>query len=391
VQSFVGVPVFFQDEPIAVVVADSKAPDAFGVESVASIGKFTAIISLLLSSYNQKYDLAADARLLGVVDRMRLDMRAAMDAYGVASAAAKAVSEIMDWDYLAVILYNAEKRGWMVVKSHSKASNLPYVSEGVTLSLDGSVFQQVLDDHKGHILQAPVSPSFRFHEKEAITGSGQLCAVPIITTRLPAGLLVVEYREGAQYGSRDLAVMTTLADIASLYLDVVSYMDLARKYLLIDEATRTASRSLLLQRATEELQRTRKFGGTSVFVLLGLDGPDELVAKFGPEGVDTILYQIGQTVKNSLPAYDVFGRFDASRFGILFLQTSAEDAYLRAEKLRKNVAGLVLSHGGTSFSVTVCLAGCAFSEHGDFDQILKVAQQALTLAVADGGNCVKVV
>ncbi|MBL0176114.1 MAG: diguanylate cyclase [Ignavibacteria bacterium] len=391
VQSFVGVPVFFQDEPIAVVVADSKAPDAFGVETVASIGTFTSIISLLLSSYNQKYDLAADARLLDVVDRMRRIMQTSMDAYGIASASAKAISEILDWDYLAVILYNAEKRGWMVVKSHSKAANLPYVSEGVTLSIEGSIFQSVLDRQKGCILAAPAAPAFRFHEKEAISGAGQLCVVPVITTRLPAGLLVVEYRDVSQYGDRDIRVLTTLAEITGLFLDVVSYMELARKYLLIDEGTRTASRTLLLQRNTEEHQRITKFGGNAVFFLLAVDGPDELAAKYGQEGLETILFQVAQTVKAGLFAYDVLGRFDATRFGILLIQTTADEAYLRAEKIRKSVAGLVLSRGGSSFSVTVCLAGCAFAESGDIEHVLKVAQQAMNLAVGDGGNCVKVV
>lgn len=391
VQSFVAVPVYFDDEPIAAVVADSMAPDAFGVETVASIGRFTSIISLLLAGFNQKFNLSADAKLLATLGAMRRSMQSVMDPYGVASAAAAAAADVLDWDYMAVILFNNEKRCWSVVRSQSRAASLPYVSEGVTVSMDGSVLRPALDEQDARIIASPKQPAYRFHEKETIASQGEICAAPILTPRRCLGLLVVEYREGSQYGSRDITVLNQIADMAGLFLDAQQTRELARKHLLIDEATRVSSRTFLLQRLNEEHARMRKASGEAVFFLIGLDNPEEVTARYGQDGLDEILAQLGQVVRGTVQIYDVLGRFDSSRFGLLMLHTGAEDAYLRGEKIRKAIAGLVLSQDGTSFSVTASLAGCAFSEGRDLDHVLRVCEQAMNLAVGDGGNCVKVV
>ncbi len=390
-RSFVGVPMYFGSEVIAVLAADSKARDAFGLETVASLGRFTSLITLLLGSYNQKFDLAADARMLAVLDALQHRIEENHDAYGIASVAAKAVTEIMDWDYVAVVLHSPERKSWIVVKSMAKAANLPYISEGVTVDMEGSVLRAALDGDSGIIVDAPVTPAWRFHEKEAINSFGQLCAVPLVTSQAYYGLIIVEYRETHQYAKQDLAVLRRIATRSAQALEVTRLYDHTRKHLIVDEATQTASRTLLLRRLREEQERLAAMGGSAVFFLAAIDNPDELVQKHGEQEVEQVLSRIGGTLQEHVKPYDVVGRFDRFGFGLLLMHSSPEDAYLRGEKVRKAVAGNVITHGGSSYSVSVSIAGCTVSQNSDVDHILKLAQQALERAVADGGNCVKVV
>jgi len=390
-KSFVGVPLFFMDEPIAVLVADSTAPDAFGMETVATIGKFTTLIALLLSSYNQKFDLAADAKLLAVIDRMRDTIQKHMDRYGVADATVTAATEILDWDYVAVILFTPEKQNWTVIKSHSKSPNIPYIAEGVSIDIEGSVLRSVFDGELGQIIDVPRHGKYRFHEKEAIASEGQMCAVPLVRGERWLGLAVVEYRESHQYAKRDLEVFRHIADVAGTYLDMLHFEDLSRKHLMIDVKTRLASRNLLLQRLTEETQRLKVHDGQGVFCLLALDSPDETLHRYGQTGLDGILRELADIVKKHLNGFDVAGKFDLSRFGAIMIQTSAEDAFLRCEKIRKEIASHLLTCNGSSFSVTASISGCVFTGGMDIDQILKIAQQAMDRALSDGGNCAKIV
>lgn len=391
IHSFVGVPLYFGSEAIAVLAADSKARDAFGLETVAALGRFTSLLALLLGSYNQKFDLAADARMLAVLDSMQHRIEENLDAYGIASVAARAVTEIMDWDYAAVVLHSPERKSWIVVKSLAKAANLPYISEGVTVDMDGSVLRAALDGDGGVIVDAPVTPAWRFHEKEAINSFGQLCAMPLVTPQAYYGLIVVEYRETHQYAKQDLAVLRRIATRAAQALEVTRLYDHTRKHLIVDEATQTASRTLLLRRLREEQSRLAAMGGNAVFFLAAIDNPDELVQKHGEQEVEQVLARIGGTLQEHIKPYDVVGRFERYGFGLLLMHSSPEDAYLRGEKVRKAVAGNVITHGGSSYSISVSIAGCTVSQNSDVDHILKLAQQALERAVADGGNCVKVV
>ena len=391
VKSFVGVPMFFNGDIIAVVAADSKAPDAFGLETVGSIGKVTSLINLLLGSYNQKFDLAADSRMLGVLDHMQEGIDRNLDSYGVATVTARAVTEIMDWDYVAVILHSPERKSWVVVKSLAKAANLPYISEGVTVDMSGSVLKSGLDSTTGIIIDAPAPPAYRFHEKEAINSFGQLCIVPLVTSRAYYGLLVVEYRENHQYADQDLSILRRIAVRAATAIENARLFEKTRKHLLLDEATQTSSRTLLLRRLAEEQERIRARGDSAVFFLVRLDSPEDLQQKHGAYEIEEILYKIGKTLKEHVSSFDVVGRFDDVSFGVLLLYSTPEDAYLRGEKIRKAVAGNVLAHGSSSYSISISIAGCTLSQSTDPEHILKLAQQAMDRAISDGGNCVKVV
>ena len=391
IKSFVGVPMYFNGEVIAVLAADSRAQDAFGLETVTSLGRFSSLINLLLGSYNQKFDLAADARLLHVLDSLQDGINSNHDAYGISTAAARAAGTIMDWDYIAVVLHSPERKSWVVVKSLAKAANLPYISEGVTVDMDGSVLRYVLDSSQGIIIDAPSPPAYRFHEKEAINSFGQLCVVPIVTSRAYYGLLIVEYRENHQYAAQDLAIMRRIAGQTAISLENARLNEHNRKNLLVDEATQTASRTLLLKRLQEEQERIKIKGESAVFFLVKLDGVEELEQKHGLHSIEEILFKIGSTLHEHINAFDIVGRFDATTFGVLLLYSSPEDAYLRGEKIRKMVSGNVMSQGGSSYSISISIAGCTVSQSSDTDHVLKLSQQALDRAVSDGGNCVKVV
>lgn len=391
VQSFVGVPVYFADEAIAVLVADSRVPDSFGAESVAVIGKTAALVALMLRSYNQKFDLAADARLLGVLTRQRRTSTDHQDTYGAADAALEAVAEIMDWDYAAVVLYNAERLAWQVVKSRAKTASLPYIAEGVVVDVERGVLARALEEMQGVRIESPAPPRYRFHEKEALPSGGEMCVMPMIAAGRCLGLLVVEYREAHQYGARDLVVLEQIAALGAQFVESARMHELSRRALLVDEHTGAASRTLLVQRLGEEIARMDAGEYPAVFFLVALDQPDELLHRYGKHGLESILSNVVTVVRTQLAAFDVLGRFDLGRLGLLMIGTTAEESYLRGEKLRKSISGHVFALDGITFSVTVSIAGCAFSRGADVDHVLRVAQQAMDRALGDGGNCVKVV
>jgi diguanylate cyclase (GGDEF)-like protein len=389
--SFVGVPMYFGDETIAVLTADSTAADSFGLETIATMGKFTALIAHVLASYNQKYDLAADAKLAAVTRSLQREIAAHFDTYGIAASLARAVTAVLDWDFLAVIMQQTQTKNWVVVHSRTKAANLAYVSEGVTVEIDGSIFRAAVDSGDPAILAAPKAPEYRFYMKEAIASSGQLCVVPFAFNTASPALLVVEYREQNQYGQRDLETAAFLSELATQHFEIYQLRETSRRNLLSEEHLQVGSRAFFMQRLEEEYHRCRATGEQGVYFTIAVDGVDELLQKYGDDGLDIVLAHTARILRGGLQAFDVIGRVDRARFGVLLIHTSTEDAYLRGEKLRKAIAGHVVVYGGISFSISVSIAGCTFSSAMDLEDILKICNQAMDRAIADGGNCVKVV
>ncbi len=55
IRSFVGVPLFYGKKLAGVLALDSKEGDAFGIESIYSLGRIVRVISILISLFEDKY------------------------------------------------------------------------------------------------------------------------------------------------------------------------------------------------------------------------------------------------------------------------------------------------------------------------------------------------
>jgi GGDEF domain-containing protein len=391
IRSFVGVPLIFGNEVIAVLAADSRAIDSFGLETVSTIGRFCALVTTLLASYNQKFDLASDSRMLGNLDHLGEALHGVMDRNGVAKAALDAVTTIMDWDFATVILRSQDRDAFIVETSRSRATNMSYISEGVTVDIDGSVLRAALGGTSPHILDAPSAPYYRFHEKEVVSSTGELIIAPIVTQRRHHGLIVVEYREKHQYGSQDCRSLSRIADLVGTALETIRLHELTRDRLIIDEQTQMLSRPLLLRRLAEEQLRIKDAGGSAVFLIISIDNREELIERHSEADVTHILRLTGNATAEFLKPYDVLGRYDVGSYGLLLTANGTEEAYLKGEKIRKAIAGTVVPGIGGNYSITVSIAGCTLTQTSDVEHVRRIAGQALDRAFSDGGNCVKVV
>jgi GGDEF domain-containing protein len=75
---------------------------------------------------------------------------------------------------------------------------------------------------------------------------------------------------------------------------------------------------------------------------------------------------------------------------VLLVNTTASDAYLWGEKLRKLVAGHVMTVGGKSFSVTLSAGVCGLSKGMDAAGLQAGTLHVLGKAIEHGGNMVRV-
>ena len=83
-----------------------------------------------------------------------------------------------------------------------------------------------------------------------------------------------------------------------------------------------------------------------------VDALDEHAQRYGAEGVDAILAGIAHTLRSNIRPYDALGRQGENRLGVLLVQTTSGDAYLWAEKLRKQIAGQVITAGSRSLTAS---------------------------------------
>lgn len=396
VKTFVGVPIFYSQlamepqSPVAVLAIDCLEQDAYGNETLASLGHVTKLVSGLIRSYTDKYDLLLDSELLRSITRMREQLKIDFTIHTVARSLVEETSRLVGWDYLTVVLFDETRKAW-VVQMVMNRMNDPYV--GVTnivdhqRSLVGDVIQSATCKIVDHIEQSNLP---RFYRTERCESKGSLVILPLNSLSRCYGALVVESKDARSYSDADVKLLQKIVDSASWAFEILGLTEVTNAYVTLDETTGVANHKYFMGRVQEEVQRANDFASDLSIVMISIDSISEHMNRLGKDGCDFVLQNVGRMVKNSIRPYDLVGRFDFNRFAVLLVNTTPNEASLWAEKLRKNVASNIINVESRSFSVTISVGiSGAVNEMSDME-LLEKADRVLKKAVEAGGNIVRV-
>ncbi len=395
VRSFVVVPVFFAGPtggrvPVAVLAIDSKAEDAFGQETIALLGNFTKLVSALIKSYTDKYDLLVDSEVLNAVRRMQQIFLADRSSGSIFNALMEETSRLINSDILSVVQYDDEKQKWVVAKVLNRVQ-VPLIAEGEVVDFHGSLVGSVIRSNNHELvndLELHAATLFHPEEKRGIGGS--VIVLPISSLNKCYGALCVLSGDKHNYTHREVQLLYRLVDPAAAALEIVSLGEMINEHMVIDERTGLLNRRHFLEEVERELQRSDDFGPDCSFVNVGLDDHGELVERYGKDGFDSILYAIAHVIRSGVRPYDVVGLLDRHHLGAVLVNTSANDAYIWAEKVRKSIASQILSVGDRTFSVTISVGICGATEGMTVEEFLGNATQVLNTVAERGGNLVSV-
>lgn len=396
VKTFVGVPIFYSQlaiepqSPVAVLAMDCLEQDAYGNETLTSLGHVTKLISGLIRSYTDKYDLLLDSELLRSITRMRDQLKMDFTIHTVARSLVEETSRLVAWDYLTVVLFDETRKAWAVQMVMNRMND-PYV--GVTnivdhqRSLVGDVIQSATHKIVDHVEESNLP---RFYRTERCESNGSLMILPLNSLSRCYGALVVESKDAHFYSESDVKLVGRIVDIASWAFEILGLTEVTNTYVTLDETTGVANHKYFVGRVQEEVQRANDFSTDISIAMISIDSISEHMNRLGKDGCDFILQNVGRMIKNSVRPYDLVGRFDFNRFAVLLANTTPNEASLWAEKLRKNVASNIINVESRSFSVTISVGiSGAVNETSDME-LLEKADRVLKKAVEAGGNIVRV-
>jgi diguanylate cyclase (GGDEF)-like protein len=395
VKSFIGVPVYYQGRDaertvVGVLAIDSKAEDAFGQETLALLRQFTKLLAALIKSHTEKYDLLVDSELVTSIRRMHDSIRENLDLRTIVSALVEQTKRLIGYDYLAVTMFNDDKRAWVIYHVDIPHEGT-YISPHQIIKTDNSLVSTVLERNK-HILVDDLSTIEipRFNEEEKIDSQGSILIAPISSFKKCYGTVSLERRDRSGYSGRDIEVLYRLVENVASALEILYMSELVDKYVIIDEVTGLLRKNYFEQRMKEEIRRADDFGSDLTYLLFSIDNMQQLIDRFGKEGFDTAIFAFSNFLRNAVRHYDIIGRLDYNKFGIILLNTPANEGYLWAEKIRKNFSSQVLTMIDKKTSITISSGVCGLTESMQFGELTQHVTAALQKAVEGGGNIVRV-
>ncbi|HVZ40062.1 MAG TPA: GAF domain-containing protein [Candidatus Kapabacteria bacterium] len=387
-RSFVGVPVFFRREVVGVLAADSNDENAFDEVSVATLAEYTRLIAGLIRSYTEKYDLHLIARTLDAFDHMSRDFSGtAPGPVHTAETLASQVAGLFDTRYAAVVLFDESAREWIVAACDAESGPVRETVMGLAPDMRTSLVGRATR-YAQEVLVENVGNEIRFTPGENLESGGSFLAIPLVATTKCFGTLAVEHPAPEAYIPRDIELLRSLARYAAMAIEVFNTNRAIEAQVVLDEVTGLYNAEFLIAALDREIARARDYREKLSFALISIDMPASLRAENSPELEEIIAGSVGSVVEKAIRPYDTVGRYDSQLFGVVLVKRGDQDAYLWAEKLRKEVASSILALGDRKSAVTISVGISDLGDHATRDSMITGARQALEKARGGDGNAV---
>lgn len=388
VKSLIGVPIFFHDDVIAVLVADSLAEEGFGRETVPLLGNFTRLFSAVLRALTDKYDLAITKTAFTSLKWLANELTSKSDVDSVLTTVATAVSDTVDAEFVTLVSQNG-LHSWAVSRV-VKRSGSEYVEEGCKVGLDETLTGKAIRENRPlHMEDLSRVEEHRFIQSEP-SGKGSFIAIPISGLSTCFGAITVESLTPGKFSSLEVDGIKQLVNMGALVAEVHSANQLLDKFVVFDRVTKTLNKKFFVERLEEEVGRVADLGIKGVLVLIGLDRVDDIRNRFSTEGVDYILSDVAEAARGWLKPYDAIGKVSAHSFGVILEGFSQHEALAWGEKFRKNLATKVYQIGSRNYMATISVAVLNIDGKSNPAEFLITAQKVLQRAHTSGGNVVKI-
>lgn len=232
------------------------------------------------------------------------------------------------------------------------------------------------------------------------SGAKLVCSIALISAVVllwpESQLLISQYTVGMRY--RFLLAYLVLAWISFMveYVRVQTRERLQEMRARLDFQARTdeltglANRRGFKEFVGESEQRGKHGKGLFAVIIGDLDDFKEINDIYGHDVGDSVLQEIGSTLKGLVRAEDLVVRWGGEEFLILLQETDLNGARVLADKIRRQIASTDIVVQDKRVSVTMSLGVDAQQQNGNLYTTLGSADKAMYEAKHRGKNCVVV-
>lgn len=157
---------------------------------------------------------------------------------------------------------------------------------------------------------------------------------------------------------------------------------------ITDELTGLANRRELVNAAEQLLKQQQRSEQALSMLILDIDYFKAINDQYGHDIGDQVLRELGTILLQQARRSDVVARFGGEEFTLLLPDTNLDDALQVASRLHKLVNKIQTKDKTLTVSIGIAVA---LPQHKlSFEQLFKLADQALYQAKAQGRNCTRV-
>ncbi|MEP0861390.1 MAG: GAF domain-containing protein [Ignavibacterium sp.] len=389
IRSFVGVPLFYENNLIGILAMDSKMDDAFGIETIYSLGRFVRVITMIIQIFEEKHsDIISQNRLKALLNLIGPESDFETEE-GLFNAIQNSLKDLIEWDVFSFVYFKPVEKRFEVVKVINNTT-LKYIGQGLQVDLSSTIIGKAVTTGLAVKIDEMSSESFkRFTKNEDLTLDGSFLAIPIVYSNQNFGVLCFESLKKAHYTNADVKFLQSAVNIIAYIIYSHSSQKLLKSLIALDLDTRALNAENFKQRLIEDLVKQYSVKAQGALALIKIDDFLEQESLFDGDPFPKVLEAVAEAISEDLTPMTIFGRLDERVFAVHFFNTEPKSVYIWAEKLRVKVARKPVNVVSRQNTYTISIGVATTTGRTDADEVLENAHLALQKAVEKGGNAVR--
>lgn len=388
IKSFAGVPVFYNNELVAIIAIDSKVEDAFGIETIYSLGRFIRLITMLIGIFEEKYsDTISQKRLDGLLKILGPENEFE-DEKEMINALPDALKSMIKFDAFVFIYFHPIEKTFKTEKVENTTA-LKYIGKDLQIDLNGTlVGKSIVTGIPVKIDDTSVGNYKRYSRAEDVSFDGSFISIPLIYNKQNYGVICLESLRKNAYSNNDVQFLKKSLNVLAYIIYSHSTQKLLKNLTSVDFESRALNAASFKERLGSDLIKAKQLEIPGTLALLKIDDFMEQESLFADDPLPKVVTVVSEIIQDEMSALNLFGRLDDRIFAIYFFNATTKNVFIWAEKLRVKIARKPISVVSKQTTFTVSIGIASTTNKDNVDEVLHNANLALNKALEKGGNAV---
>ena len=348
------------------------------------INLIESIVNQVAVSVEKEYlreQLIKREKELSLVNRLASVITSSLNIQEIYDTFVTELKEVVDVEWATIALTEG---GELYFQALSTEIGTPWQT-GEKIPLKGTATEWVVS-HKKYLVEFDLDSKSKFWTGELHRRQGvrSIAYLPLLVKDEVIGSLIVGSRRPNAYSLEQLNLLERLAHQISMPAENARLYSRAEQRARVDELTGLFNRRHFDETLGQEIDRHSRYGGKLSLLLIDLDNFKGYNDTLGHLAGDKLLAQIGQLIKGPVRSVDITYRYGGDEFAVILPQSSSEEAFGVAERIRELIAAEMASR---QIAITASIGLASWpSEALVPDEIVNVADSALYYAKRTGRN-----
>jgi len=388
VRSIMCAPVFFDDEPLGVLLADSLEEGAFEREQARALSLVSTQIADTIVGARTNEQLQSEREDFAAYYDLSKKLSASLNMEAIFSILLDSTKDVVPFNAAALVIKDELSDRIMLKAVRGIELDMP----DMELSPEDSLVNWAMEHARtlyvprlANLQQGKRTPLLS--EKVKVKGMSSVLIIPLLVKNQPMGALMLAARAHDAFSTYHQRLLEALVNQAAVSFSNAQLFTKLERMAVLDGLTGLYNHRYFQEQLERELARAERAGSSLALVIMDIDHFKQVNDTYGHPTGDVVLKHISAIVKGAIRNIDLAARYGGEEFAIVLPEADMSGAAGFAERLRREVEAKTAHTDFGALGVTVSLGVSAYPEFGrKRSELIDFADKALYHAKRLGRN-----